>query len=259
MENEKEKKKDLNVVKSTNGNDDEVNIMKTQKNDKTSSPISNNDANRIAAEKWRQENSALSSLMANYDSSSEEESVETSKKLEQNKQLETNDGEKLNLENSKNNNSIEALVKSYPQDNQNEECSNNTISQNDKYRTKPCRFFLRNGTCKNGDNCLYIHDITSHKQYLADAVKRREQQSRRDRTRHVANQELNILRNGNAKHSSHLSYNPSSSTLLRKLLAKDMERERSLTLQLLRYIVDCNYLQKQKLPRSAEKHQNEQS
>jgi hypothetical protein len=34
--------------------------------------------------------------------------------------------------------------------------------------------------------------------------------------------------------------------LLRKLLQNDIRRERSLTLQLLRYIVDCNYLQEKR-------------
>ena len=254
FQNEKEEKKDSNFLKSTKSNDNDDNIIMTEKTHQTSSPISHNDANQIAAEKWRQENSALSSLMANYDSSSDDDGAETTKEMEQNKQLEINNGQKLNLENRNDNNNLnESMVKSHLQHNQNEECSNYIHSQNDKYRTKPCRFFLRNGTCKNGDNCLYIHDNASHKQYLTDAVKRREQQSRRDKSRHVANQELNVLTNGNTKHSSHSSYNPSSSTLLKKLLAKDMERERSLTLQLLRYIVDCNYLQKQKQPRIAEK------
>jgi hypothetical protein len=37
-----------------------------------------------------------------------------------------------------------------------------------------------------------------------------------------------------------------SSTLLKKLLKSDTDREMTLTLQLLRYIVDCNFLQEQR-------------
>jgi len=38
----------------------------------------------------------------------------------------------------------------------------------------------------------------------------------------------------------------SQMTLLKKLLQNDMHREKMLTLQLLKYIADCNYLQPQR-------------
>ena len=76
-------------------------------------------------------------------------------------------------------------------------------------RKKPCRYFMRNGRCRNGDACKFSHDVTPR-----------------------------MHPNSRAKKSN--------TPLLRKLLQTDMERESNLTLQLLRYIVDCNYLQEQR-------------
>ena len=88
-------------------------------------------------------------------------------------------------------------------------------------KTRICRFFQRNGTCRNGDNCNFRHDAGS----LAakTATSRTPQDNRRRQTK-----------------------TKTSSTLLRKLLKTDEARETVLTLQLLRYIVDCNYLQEQR-------------
>ena len=73
-----------------------------------------------------------------------------------------------------------------------------------------CRFFARNGTCRNGDACAYSHDI-------------------------VANQRQSQLS---------LPRDRSKETLLGKLLSNDVKRERSLTIQLLEYLVQSDFLEK---------------
>mmetsp|Transcript_16770 Transcript_16770/g.25098 ORF Transcript_16770/g.25098 Transcript_16770/m.25098 type:complete len:95 (+) Transcript_16770:296-580(+) len=52
--------------------------------------------------------------------------------------------------------------------------------------------------------------------------------------------------NGANRNGSEKTASLTGQTLLRKLLQNDIRRERSLCLQLLRYIVDCNYLQKKR-------------
>jgi hypothetical protein len=83
--------------------------------------------------------------------------------------------------------------------------------------SKPCRFFIRTGTCRNGDACRFSHDATQ-----AMGADRRSPKRGKE------------------------SSSSSSATLLRKLLANDVRRETTLGIQLLKYIVDCNYLQEQK-------------
>jgi len=121
------------------------------------------------------------------------------------------------------------------------------------FKTKQCRFFLRNGTCKNGDNCTYIHDMSQYENFKAGAEDRKKLQSHRDRARNEARNEMNVITRGK-NNASGSSFGGSSvrgggsggETLLRKLLQNDIRRERSLALQLLRYVVDCNFLQDQK-------------
>ena len=95
-----------------------------------------------------------------------------------------------------------------------------SVNNNAKFRTQMCRFFARNGTCRNGDKCMFQHERSN---------------------------------NHNNSTSSRTSSTPQmgkktagkTSTLLKKLLKSDADREMTLTLQLLRYIVDCNFLQEQ--------------
>jgi len=123
--------------------------------------------------------------------------------------------------------------------------SNEIISNKEK---KLCHFFLRNGTCKNATDCQYLHDIEAHKQCSANKVEKRKEQSERDRARNRDQKDMDVLSGRrNACHKGNSSVGAGGATsLLRKLLESDMERERSLTLQLLRYIVDCNYLQEKR-------------
>ena len=78
---------------------------------------------------------------------------------------------------------------------------------------RPCRYFAKNGKCRNGDNCPYSHTVVAGKDPSKKLGKRKA---------------------------------GTSSSLLRKLLQTDADREATLTLQLLNYIVDCNYLQEKK-------------
>ena len=118
-----------------------------------------------------------------------------------------------------------------------------------KYKTKQCRYFLRNGTCKNGDGCTYIHDLEQHEAYKSNLDVRKERQSQRDRARNESKKETNLNKSGRQQ-GGMLKYTDCDGTgaqsLLRKLLENDIRRERSLCLQLLRYIVDCNFLQDQR-------------
>jgi hypothetical protein len=77
---------------------------------------------------------------------------------------------------------------------------------------RPCRYFMRNGTCLNGEACRFSHDLAN---------------------RHPNNSPNNRKR----KRGGHTS----SDTLLRKLLTNDMQREATLTMQMLKYIVDSNF------------------
>jgi len=76
-------------------------------------------------------------------------------------------------------------------------------------KTKPCRFFARLGTCKNGDSCRFLHEK------MEPAAKR------------------------------HRVERPKDTTLLQKLLRNDQRRETALTLQLLEFIVETDFLTKE--------------
>lgn len=167
--------------------------------------------------------SSISTLIAGYGSSSDEEDI----KKQETKELVCETIGESNIVST--------------------ETPPNDVDTKSNFKTKQCRYFLRNGTCKNGDNCTYIHDIEKHEEYKANADIRKERQSKRDRARNEAKKEMDILTTGRSQQNNRTKNNAAAGqTLLRKLLQNDIRRERTLTLQLLRYIVDCNYLQKQR-------------
>jgi hypothetical protein len=94
-----------------------------------------------------------------------------------------------------------------------------------KQSTRPCRYFMRNGTCLNGDKCRFSHEITSNR--FPDRTKKRKRGS------------------------------TSSDSLLRKLLENDVQREATLTMQLLGYIVDCNFFEGNGSPPSRDNEKSE--
>ena len=123
--------------------------------------------------------------------------------------------------------------------------------QNPFYRTRPCRFYLRTGRCRNGENCNYLHEDGEARR---SAEEQRIDQSKRDKARSGARRDVERLnsprsnRQGGGRDVDDYKYaDPGpKAPLLRKLLQNDIRRERSLALQLLRYIVDCNYLQEKR-------------
>jgi hypothetical protein len=80
-----------------------------------------------------------------------------------------------------------------------------------KDHRRPCRFFMRNGKCRNGDSCQFRHDPADQEQRTTTRTKAKEPNS-----------------------------------LLRKLLTNDIRRERTLTFQLLEHIFETNFLQDKK-------------
>lgn len=102
----------------------------------------------------------------------------------------------------------------------NTEAADNAESQTrpPNYRTRPCKYFMRNGSCRNGDKCNFSHEMQNQR----------------------------TTNNPWASSNKRQRRGPSSSsTLLRKLLENDARREATLSIQLLEYLADCNYLQKQ--------------
>lgn len=95
------------------------------------------------------------------------------------------------------------------------------------YRTRPCRFFSRSGRCRNGDNCNFSHEPPSRRPNHDDETRRNTNNNKRQKT------------SNNCKPSSR----PAS--LLGKLLANDVQRETTLTLQLLEYIAENGFLQEE--------------
>mmetsp|Transcript_22776 Transcript_22776/g.34516 ORF Transcript_22776/g.34516 Transcript_22776/m.34516 type:complete len:316 (-) Transcript_22776:118-1065(-) len=87
--------------------------------------------------------------------------------------------------------------------------------------TRLCRFFARNGKCRKGNSCSFLHEsLTSDR--------------------------VDISRS-NHRLTSRRKTASTSSSLLQKLLRTDAQRESYLTIQLLKYLVNCNFLQEQRL------------
>lgn len=80
------------------------------------------------------------------------------------------------------------------------------------YRTRPCHYFVRNGSCRNGDNCMFLHE------------------------RHAGSKPRN---------EPHQKRQKVESSLLQKLLRNDIRREDTLTLRLIDFIVETDFLSTQ--------------
>lgn len=107
----------------------------------------------------------------------------------------------------------------------NEEIEQNTLKKeepilslsHDNEKVRPCRYFMKRGKCTN-DNCPYLHDN--------DMYERAQMEHKEANKRQKAGHRKNEIRN--------------EKSLLRKLLQRDIQRETSLTLQCIRFLVDCN-------------------
>jgi hypothetical protein len=106
-----------------------------------------------------------------------------------------------------------------------------------------CRFFQR-GNCRHGHSCHFLH---TNKEDGSNEVtnnpnSKRKAQSEQDKARREYESELHALGLVSAGQSNRNGHKPINNTsLLNKLLQRDKEREQRLTLQLLRYIVDCDF------------------
>ena len=102
--------------------------------------------------------------------------------------------------------------------------------QQQQYRTRLCRFYAKNGQCRNGDKCSFSHDSTTitanHDVQVANKK-----------------QKLNPTSASTKSSTPSTKLPPPPPSLLQKLLANDIQREASLTLQLLEYLVRSNFLQ----------------
>jgi hypothetical protein len=102
-------------------------------------------------------------------------------------------------------------------------------SQPQQHRSRLCRYFAKNGQCRNGNNCSFSHEQSSSKH------------SNLDNQPTTKKQRLHPNKTA-TKTTSGITTAPPPS-LLHKLLANDIQREASLTLQLLEYLVKSNFLQ----------------
>ena len=118
-------------------------------------------------------------------------------------------------------------------------------SSNTSSPKRLCTYYQR-GNCRHGTACKFLHSDKSINN-TTQKINKRQSQSERDKARNQYEQELKILGLATPSHVSRYTSGGkviNNTSLLHQLLARDKERERSLTLQLLRYIVDCDYFQK---------------
>eukprot|EP01029_Cantina_marsupialis_P003981 TRINITY_DN139_c2_g1_i1.p1 TRINITY_DN139_c2_g1~~TRINITY_DN139_c2_g1_i1.p1 ORF type:complete len:707 (-),score=274.58 TRINITY_DN139_c2_g1_i1:115-2235(-) len=102
--------------------------------------------------------------------------------------------------------------------------NNTELSKEDENKSPPkkmrlCKFFSRNGKCRNGDRCLYRHEINPN----------RKKPQKGKKTLSDNNQSTTVQKE----------------SLMHKLLTNEIREEKSLLLQGIRYIVQNNFLQPQ--------------
>jgi hypothetical protein len=159
----------------------------------------------------------LSSLLAGYDSSSSKEEASKSKDTAKD----------------------ESASAAVPSSNNGDDPANQNTNPQPK---RVCKYFQR-GKCHHGTNCKFLHTEAAAKE---SNTKKRQSQSDRDKLRNQYRQELQVLGLATPGHGSKYTTGGkviNNTSLLAKLLQRDKERERHLALQLLRYIVDCDYFQ----------------
>lgn len=196
---------------------------------------------RIIEDKIPTGGGVLSSLLSGYDTSSSQEESGTAQIPPQG--LSAKEEGTLNA--SSPNKSRE--IKPSTLLSQNIEAGSATLNASPKRPTRICRYFKR-GNCRHGDSCKFLHAKSDGNTAETDRDSKRKAQSEKDKASRKYECELQALglappgqahRNGHQRVGQFVN----NTSLLNKLLQQDRERERRLTLQLLRYIVDCDYFQ----------------
>lgn len=210
---------------TSNGAETHLSTFAGEKRDREESPETANDSKKQCidregtgtADSSANGAGALSSLLAGYDSSSsdEEKRTATTDKEPQNQDVEHNQNLSSTLEHT-------------------------SVSLNASSTARVCKFFKR-GKCRHGDSCKFLHTKSEDKGNNEDKRKAQSEQDKSRRKYESELQALGLVAPGQSNRNGHRPVNNTS--LLNKLLQREKERERRLTLQLLRYIVDCDYFQ----------------
>lgn len=181
----------------------------------------NADATRAAPDK---SGGALSSLLAGYDSSSSEEEKGTATAVN---------------ESVKKEDEVLEVVKQTHHSNDAPKTSTSNQTTSFMSPTRVCKYYKR-GKCRHGDSCKFAHTKSDDS---GNNEAKRKAQREQDKARRKYESELVALGLVTPGQSNRNGSKPVNN-LLSKLLQRDKERERRLTLQMLRYIVDCDYFQR---------------
>lgn len=184
------------------------------------------------------DSTGLSSLLAGYGSSSDEDDNDNSNSDNKDKKaIDTpmnpkgegpgNVPPSTHVDNSTSIGQIESIDRDASNSNPNLQQDQQTKAR----IRRPCRFFFRNGSCRNGSNCRFSHEMEEGQQQSQQQQQRNLSQPSKSGSNRNKNNAKKRKRGGHT----------SSDTLLRKLLENDMERESTLTMQLLKFIVDNNF------------------
>ena len=179
-------------------------------------PCLDNSTVKSEVAKLKSEAGGLSSLLAGYGSSSSDDEDES------------NNSPTGKADTATSQDSVAATL----------ETSNNSPPK------RLCTYYQR-GKCRHGTSCIFLHSDKPINNTTQN--NKRQSQSERDKARNQYEEELKTLGLATPSHGSRYTSGGkviNNTSLLHQLLARDKERERSLTLQLLRYIVDCDYFQK---------------
>ena len=101
---------------------------------------------------------------------------------------------------------------------------------------------MRNGKCRNGDNCNYSHEIDHLQKNNLDNNNNDTNNKKRQLNDNTSNIKSNFDVNHNNPIIKKLKQNNNNKSLLEKLLKEDVRRENVLTIKLLKCIVDTNFL-----------------
>ena len=193
----------------------------------------------------------LSSLLAGYGSSSdddggvddrEEETLSTTKapKIPKREDVDVlgtninrNEGTSASMEATNEGNAIMQTS------NSSVNCTETQLEENRGKKSRPCRFYFRKGSCRNGSNCRFSHD-ESRFGHQFDGARNHNHQQQHRRESSLSTSSKAFRENKNTKKRKR-GVHSSSDTLLRKLVQNDMERESALSIQLLKFIVDNNF------------------